>query len=141
MPNCEHSWCTPGSAPTLAHIFEDWQGLIRGLALCRHCGAPALLELLAWRGRNLNERIYSIGVLPRSATEVFIRNMQSAYCDVTRYANEIDALTHMGQVEQIGWFQLPEYVCQAVITAPKPLPHKNWRDIDPKDDTWWHEFE
>ena len=30
-----YSWSTPGETLQIAHFFEDWQGLVSGLVLCR----------------------------------------------------------------------------------------------------------
>ncbi|MFN3236894.1 MAG: hypothetical protein ACE37D_07530 [Pseudomonadales bacterium] len=140
MANCQHSFVTQGATTAVAHMFADWQGLVSGLTQCQHCGAPAILQLLAWRGPRLAERVYSIALLPEAATEVFLRNMQSAYCDLTRQAHEVDALMNLGEIHHIGMFNLPELLCQGSLPYEQAIHHQNWQDIDPEDPTWWSLF-
>lgn len=112
-----------------------------GLVQCRDCGSPAILQLLAWRGARLKERVYSIAELPEDATEVFLRNMQSAYCDLTRQSHEVEALINLGVIKQIGCFELPELLCRDIHTYTEPVRHPPWEEILDGDPTWWTYFD
>jgi hypothetical protein len=138
-----YSWSTPGETLQIAHGFEDWQGLVSGLVLCCHTGRAAILQLLAWKGANLEQRIYSIGLLPTRATDIFIRNVQSAYYDVTRFSREVDALMSLRDFQCDGLFQMPEGVCLATHPIEPPIHHPDWRQLtadDPKFTAWWDKF-
>lgn len=88
--------------------------------------------MVSWRGERLQDRTYSIGSLPEAATEVFIRNMQSAYCDVTRHNREIDALLSLRTISHLGRFKLPELECLELTPATPPIKHPDWRQLEPE---------
>ena len=139
-----YSWSTPGETLQIAHFFEDWQGLVSGLVLCRHTGRAAILQLLAWKGTYLEQRIYSIGLLPTRATDVFIRNMQSAYCDVTRVSHEVETLMSLRDFQCAGLFHMPKGLCLATCPIKPPVHHPDWRHLtanDSKSTAWWDKFE
>ena len=141
MVDCQHSWQTVGATSAVAHTFEDWQGLVSGLVQCGFCGAPAILTLLAWRGAGLKQRIYSIAELPVAATEVFMRNMQSAYCDLTRQQHEVEALTNLGRIQEVSLFTLPALTCQKTISITNRPDHRPWQEIKTDEPQWWSLFE
>ena len=136
---CEHSWLVPGARTPLAHCFEDWQGLICGLVQCQYCGSPAVLQLIAWRGKQLEDRLYSVGELPDDATEVSIRNMQSDYCDVTRQDREVEALMSLRHIQYQAWFSVPDLICNAVNKVAPPINHPDWQNLKPITQTCWYE--
>lgn len=113
--------------------------MVCGLVQCQFCALPGIFQLLDWRGTQLDQRIYSVGHLPRAATEVFIRNMQSAYCDVTRHSHEVEALINLRQLAHIGVYQLPSYECLDYVSAAAPIKHPDWQQLKPEGH-WWAKF-
>jgi hypothetical protein len=67
--------------------------MVDGLMGCQFCGQKLLLRLLDWRGHQLEQRIYSIGLVPSDVGDVFIRNMRSDYCDLKRQDDPITDLS------------------------------------------------
>lgn len=87
-----HNFADDRGRLAFQHVIDDWQGVTSGLARCRYCNADFLLHLQAWRGTRLNERVYAAFTLDPDVASVFLRNMRSDFCDLSRHAAEVEAL-------------------------------------------------
>lgn len=92
MNDCRHDWLRQEANLTPVFIIDEWQGPTDAIIQCAACGRFALLRLMHWSGRNLLTRIYGLADLDNNAVSIFLRNMKSAYCDLSRHGAETDML-------------------------------------------------
>ena len=132
----------PGHTSSIAFTFDYWQGLVAGLLCCDTCGHYGLARLLDWRGGQLEQRIFSIANLKREPTSVFLRNMNSDYCDLSRKTAEWNALIATSPARLLGLFQLPEMRCLASRNLIESPGYPDWRQlaVDAPNSPWWTKF-
>ena len=101
------------------------------------CGQYALLSMLDWSGPRLERRIYAVSALPDEPAAVFLRNMRSDYCDLTRKAHEVAALyASADAVSAVLAAEVPQLTVLATeeATVRRPL----WReDLEAPGTTVW----
>ncbi|XOV88445.1 MAG: hypothetical protein ACFHX7_00860 [Pseudomonadota bacterium] len=133
MTNCVHDWGRPGCQLHLAVVADEWQGATTAIARCSGCGASSLLQLLAWQGKNLANRVYLLSPIPARVTDVFLRNIRSSYCDLSRHGHEFAALVAATE-RPAGLIatRLPDLLVLAMRAIPEgtryPVP--DWRELD-----------
>tara|TARA_R110002072_G_scaffold64_15_gene530 strand:- start:17712 stop:18266 length:555 start_codon:yes stop_codon:yes gene_type:complete len=169
LSSCQHSWANSGRnsnqkssgqagsyqegsgqegsgqdkpASSVVYEFEHWQGVVDGIIGCSACGQTALIRLLDWRGEQLQQRIYSIGLIPTEVSDVFLRNMRSHYCDLQRKHDERQALYSAVPATQIGLFSLPDMQCEKNHSVASPIQYPKWQQLAPDhpDSPWWPFF-
>ena len=86
-----HAWNCVGETLPLVFVIDAHDGVTDAIAECS-CGQHALLNLLDWAGKHLQERVYTVSELATEPARVFLRNIRSDYCDLTRKAAEVEAL-------------------------------------------------
>ncbi len=69
-----------------------------------------------------------------------MRNLQSAYCDLTRQQHEVEALTNLGTIRQVEWFTLPGLICHGVKEVTARPTHRPWQEIKTDEQAWWSQF-
>jgi hypothetical protein len=131
---------------TLCYTFDDWHGVVNGILHCQGCDEYSVIRLLDWGGFNLRTRIFSLACLPADSAWVFLRNMNSDYCDLTRKQDEAHALYHcLNPVMFIVAIELPDLVLLDKVpksTAP-PITYPDWRVLSPDQDNspWFALFD
>lgn len=141
MTDCRHTWLRQGELLEPAFIIDDWQGPTDAVVRCRDCGHFMLLRLLHWRGRNLATRIFALADLDDQAVTVFLRNMKSAFCDLSRHGAEADMLIATASAITGGVIlEAPQlHVLAPLGTAELGNPKlESWRKQapDPDDPKW-----
>lgn len=123
-------------------VIDDWQGPTDAVARCVHCGTYTLLRMLHWGGRNLSRRIFATAPLPAAAVEVFLRNMKSAYCDLSRHQAETDALAATAEPVDGGVIvTVPEMAVIARLPRDElgETRIRSWREETPDErDPFWN---
>lgn len=92
MNACSHDWLQAGVRPTLTLTIDAWQGSTDAVLTCQQCGGHAIMRLVHWHGRNLDHRVFAIYDLPAHAAAVFLKDMGTGYCDLSRHQAELNAL-------------------------------------------------
>jgi len=140
----DHDWSVPGTALELTFTIDFWQGPTDAIVQCGQCGDFALLRLLHWSDRNLSKRIFVVAALPEAAVGIFLRNMRSDYCDLSRHKAEVDSL--------LATAESPSGVIEADVPGLEVIachgtevmqgrPVKSWRDVAPDEsDPHWLEL-
>jgi hypothetical protein len=140
--DCTHSWSEPGPQ-RVAFTIDAWQGLTDGLIQCATCGQYAVVNLLDWGGRNLCFRIFSVALAGSSTASVFLRNMNSDYCDLSRHQAEANAL--LAATERPCRLILAGVPGLNVITSRPVVERKPeptfWRESIPNGETWFPLFD
>jgi hypothetical protein len=123
-------------------LFEHWQGMVDGLMGCQFCGQKLLLRLLDWRGHQLEQRIYSIGLVPSDVGDVFIADTRSDYCDLKRKDDELEALKNAAPATQLGLFHLPLMQCEKILPLSHKVRYPAWQQLEPghPESQWWQLF-
>jgi len=137
--DCHHDWLVSGEPLNPCFTIDFWQGLTSGLVKCEACQQYNLLHLQAWQGRNLRDRIYSCAPLLNSSAAVFLRNMNSDYCDLTRKQQEVDALiVSAGPVQHLVLVKdtIVDSSCSPRHLKPGYL---HWRELGDSD-SWFSRF-
>lgn len=139
--DCTHSWSEPGPQ-RVAFTIDAWQGLTDGLIQCAACGQYAVVNLLDWGGRNLRFRIFSVASAESKTASVFLRDMNSDYCDLSRHQAEVNAL--LAATEQPSLLILASVPGVNVIKS-LPVAERNpepgfWRESIPNGETWFPLF-
>jgi hypothetical protein len=117
--------------------------MVDGLISCSRCNATALARLLAWRGENLDLRMFSLAEIDSEPARTFLRNIASDYCDLTRKQAEWEALIATAMPTRIGVFQLPKLLCVDVRPLSVAPDYPDWRQLseeDSRQNAWWAEF-
>ncbi len=147
MPGSQRQcWQDNTARLSLIHTLDDWQGLINGIVYCPRHDQHAVVRMLDWGEKNLQNRVYSLANVARDSVEVFLRNMSTDYCDLTRRQNEVSALyTSSDPVESIILLHLPEL--EVLGTCPADglpaLEYRHWQQIkpDPASSQWFKLFD
>lgn len=141
MKKCTHDWSIPGSELKPVFVIDDWQGPTDAIVRCQACGAYVLIRLLHWSGRNLATRIYALASLDDDAVHIFLRNMKSAYCDLSRHGAETDMLIATATGIDGGVIlQVPELRVRSRLEAAELGDRKivSWRSEAPDEtDSHW----
>lgn len=136
MTDCVHDWRTPGKSLDAVFVIDDWQGPTDLVVQCRECRAYALLRLLHWSGRNLTTRIFAVAGLDTQAMGIFLRNMRSDYCDLSRHGAETAMLMATASPLSCGVIlRVPELIVLAsldVMELGEPSL-RSWRDQAPDE--------
>lgn len=136
MSNHQHSWATSGTTIKPVVAMDDWMGPVMGLLRCAECGLYGLIYLVAWEAPELRNRIFALRMVPRQAATIYLRNISSDYCDLTRKQSETDALLSSADNVSQLLATTDMTVQQAVFTDARP-PIVAWRDINPADYPQW----
>lgn len=141
MNGCVHDWQRVGTRLQVVYSIDDWQGVTEAVVCCSACQAHALIRMLHWRGRNLATRVFSLAPLPAQVVSVYLRNMKSAYCDLTRHAAESTALfAAAGDLTGGVIVEVPDMLIIGVL-GPEELGGRrprSWRDQPPDEkDPFW----
>ena len=143
MTDCTHDWLQTGSSLAAAFVIDEWQGPTDFVVRCTGCGTYALLRLLHWSGRNLATRIFSVAYLDSQAMEIFLRNMRSDYCDLSRHSAETAMLVATASPLSCGVIlRVPELEILASLDLAElgNQPARSWRDQAPaENDPRWLE--
>jgi hypothetical protein len=87
-PLCDH--LQPNGWPFEVELVIDEQmGFTDALVTCRTCGAPYLLEMLDWRGR---QRLMRVSTVESSRVTPLLHNLGRGSCDLRRAAAEVRQL-------------------------------------------------
>lgn len=139
--NCRHDWQRADTKLDVQFVLDQWQGPTDAVVRCGVCGEVALLRLLHWSGRNLCTRIYALASIDSAAFAVFVRNMRSASCDLSRHGAEVQALMATAAPVSEGLIVLvPEMQVLATLDLGEigKIAIKSWRDIAPvENDPRW----
>ncbi len=122
---------------------------------CQECSEFSVIRLLDWGHRNLQTRIFSLASLPVDSARVFLRNMSSDYCDLSRKQQETEALYHsLNPVSHIVAIGLPDLVILDLVqtastgspvtkSATTPIRYPDWRTLTPQPETspWFQLFD
>ncbi len=132
-----HTWDEVGAHLAVAFTIDAYGGVTDAVIEC-DCGRHALLNLLDWLGPNLDKRVYAVSESSTEATAVFLRNMRSDYCDLTRKAAEVNALAAAASpVTRVLGLRLPALQVIATMQANPRRPI--WReDLIEPGATGWH---
>lgn len=125
------------------YTADYWQGIVDGLLRCSHCDHTVIARLLAWRGQQLDQRIYALAQVGPEAVSTFLRNMNNDYCDLSRKLAEWDALVATSPPTLAGAFQVPDMRCKDVKPITQTPSYPDWRNLkpdDPGNQGWWTEF-
>ena len=140
-----HDWFDAFAKLTLHLTFNDWQGVVNGMLRCHACDEFAVIRLLDWGHKNLRTRIFSLASLPVDSAHIFLRNMNSDYCVLSRKQQETEALYHsLDPVAHIVAIGLPELVILGVQSVPtKPIKYPDWHTLTPHPETspWFQLFD
>ena len=92
MPDTHiHDWLRLEATLEVRCEIDGDNGITDAVIVCS-CGQHALINLLDWTGPRLARRVFSVSLLGADPVGVFLRNMRSDYCDLTRKAAEVAAL-------------------------------------------------
>ena len=123
---CHHDWQQAGVRINCDYLLDDWLGPVSFLSRCCHCGQYAMLRLIDWSVPQTTRRIYLLQALPREATSVYLRNMNSSYCDLARKQQETQALLSTASGPQhLLLLHLPALLIERTMALPageKPRP-------------------
>jgi hypothetical protein len=132
----QHDWLRSDVRLTIKISFEDWLGPISALVTCG-CGDFGILQLIAWRGRRLEERIFSLREVEKTIAETYLANISRDYCDLSRKQDETTALINTSnRTGLLLEVQLPDLmITQRVLTDDNPpIATGQSHPIDP--DAW-----
>ena len=87
-----HDWLVTGAVLDVAFELDAHNGVTDAILRCRGCGQYGLLGLLDWASPKLTCRVYAVAELSAEPVAVFLRNMRSEFCDLTRKSAEHAAL-------------------------------------------------
>jgi len=141
-----HEWLNQSARVNLVFTFNDWQGVVNGILQCRRCNDFCVIRLLDWSNKNLRTRIFSLASLPDESASVFLRNMNSEYCDLSRKQHETEALYHsLDPVTHIIAIGLPDLMILGVVpfATPMPIKYPDWHTLapDPANSSWFQLFD
>ena len=141
MSGCIHDWQRQGAHCNVIFVIDDWQGPTDAIVQCGGCDACALLRMLFWQGRNLSTRIFAAAGLDSDSVAIFLRNMRSAYCDLSRHSAETGALIATAGPVDCGLVaRVPDMEVLAPLTAADlgKFTLSSWRDQAPDEaDPFW----
>ena len=138
MNACHHSWLCPGDTLQLIETLDDWLGPTLAIISCQHCQQPALLNLVAWRGDQLKERIFGARTLTQAASDTYLANINRDYCDLTRKTAETEALIQTtSKTAHLVLVSLPRMQVSAVSTGTVDTPFRDWQDVDTNEFEHW----
>jgi hypothetical protein len=141
-----HDWDIKSTHLGLTYTLDEWQGVLNGMLHCQGCNSYSIIRLLDWAGKNLQTRVFSLADLPADSAKVFLRNMNSDYCDVTRKQDEANALyfclgpvTHIVAIEVPGLKLLDSIRNKNTTTICYP----DWQTLSPKPESsaWFQLFD
>jgi hypothetical protein len=133
-PLCDH--LQPNGWPFEVELIIDEQmGFTDALVTCRTCGAPYLLEMLDWRGR---QRLMRVSTVESGRVTGLLHNLGRGSCDLRRAAAEVQQL--QAGAEFSPWLLLLDATAmriEAIVPVPKSarLPTAGWRALP--CDGWW----
>ncbi len=132
MTQCAHDWTAHDGELHIVVVADDWQGATTAIARCSGCGLHVLLQLLAWQGKHLENRVYILSPIPSQVALVFMRDIQSNYCDLTRHGQEFDALiAATDPAVSLVATKVPGFRIAAVHEIPPGTIFRvvNWREL------------
>lgn len=133
--DCGHDW--RDEPVDIVLTIDACHGPTDALVKCPRCGQYYLLRLLHWQGPRLALRIFALATLPADSVTVFLRNMRSDYCDLSRHQAEVDALMAIAEpVSRISVIDMDQM--RVVTDLPRAeagkLDIKSWRRQAPRED-------
>lgn len=134
-PLCDH--VQPDTWPFEVELVIDEQvGFTDALVACRTCGAPYLLEMLDWRGR---QRLMRISTIDSARVAELLHNLGRGSCDLKRAGAEVQQLQTSATFAP--WLLLIDATAMridSILPVPegRRLPAASWREL-PCDGSWF----
>ncbi len=90
--HADHAFVTNGEPLSFVFVIDHWQGVTAGLLKCLRCKTHALVYLLGWEEPRLTRRAFALSIVPAEVATIYLRNMNSDFCDLERHRMETEAL-------------------------------------------------
>lgn len=133
-----HTWQIPDANLKFMLVIEDWLGPTAGIINCDNCHLSALAYLLAWRGKQCEQRIFSVKLLPPAVIDTYLANIHRDYCDLSRKQSETQALfAATGTTGQLIEYNVNTARVTRVSMKLRQASPKSWQALTESDFERW----